>query len=104
MNSFEHWCLPAKIYAGYVIVMALLHAFTIPFMHTFFSVLVGACWVWILNWVCQKGYRWITWGLVAIPLLVEIPIFLKGVIVWIRSLRPTTKNISTEYIEEDGDQ
>jgi len=36
-------------------------------------------WTFILNWICKKGFKWVSWGLVVLPYLFAALVWLIGV-------------------------
>lgn len=71
-------CAPAKLYlviSAIAIIMALFNKFSMKSIlgKTLFILL----WTWILNFLCKKGYKTISWFLVLIPyILIAITMFL----------------------------
>jgi len=61
-------CAPAIVYLVLAVIALFVNSqfsFLSIFLHLFF---IGL-WTFILNWICNKGYKWISWLLVIIPYL-----------------------------------
>ena len=71
-------CLPAKIYvyiSFFAIVVSLFnHVNVIGIAMKIFFALI---WFFILNWLCEKGYKNLSWILVLLPYIMIAIIFLK---------------------------
>jgi hypothetical protein len=68
MQNFQKLCTPAKIYFAIAFIstiMSLFYGATI--MSSFWKLAFAAVWTFILGWLCKKGYRTISWFLVALP-------------------------------------
>lgn len=64
-------CTPAKLYA-------ILTMFSITgsiysgasLFQTMLSIIGGALWLFLLNWLCGKGFTWLSWFLVMFPFII----------------------------------
>jgi ABC-type multidrug transport system fused ATPase/permease subunit len=70
-KTFRKLCTPAKIYFGIAVIasiFALFRGFTLSvvYMKIFFAFI----WTYILSWLCNKGYSYISWFLVLLPYIV----------------------------------
>ena len=68
--SFSSICTPAQLYlvlSVIALIFGLMSKFSIStlFIKGFFILL----WTWILNWLCSKGYKTISWILVLLPFI-----------------------------------
>lgn len=74
------------------------------FIYSVIYVLFVALWTWILNLICNAGYKWISWVLVLLPLILFILIFFTDVVAILISMnkykhRPTMSTTPThKYI------
>lgn len=66
-------CTPAKLYA-------ILTMFSITgsiysgarLTQILWSIIGGALWLFLLNWLCGKGFTWLSWFLVMFPFIILI--------------------------------
>jgi hypothetical protein len=68
--DFSKYCTPAQLYLvlGAVgIIMGFLKNYGIWTLLTEAIFLV--IWAWVLNWLCSKGYKAISWILVLLPFI-----------------------------------
>jgi hypothetical protein len=69
-KDFKHLCTPAKIYFVLTIIGCIFMLFHNVNLLAIFSKLVFAfIWTVILNWICSKGYKIISWILVLFPFI-----------------------------------
>ena len=67
-TDFLRFCTPAKIYFALAVlscIVALFHK--IKFLAVFTKLVFAFIWTFILNWLCSKGYKTISWVLLLIP-------------------------------------
>jgi hypothetical protein len=67
-KEFSKLCTPAKIYfviAVLASIFALLSG--VKVMVVFFKLVFAFVWTFILAWLCDKGYKSISWFLVLLP-------------------------------------
>jgi hypothetical protein len=70
--EFSKYCTPAQLYlilGAIGIISAFFNKFSVETLltHTFFLVL----WAWVLNWLCSKGFKAISWILVLLPFIMS---------------------------------
>ncbi len=64
-------CTPARLYAILAIFSIVGTVFSgIPLFQILGSVIGSAIWVWLLNWLCSKGFTWLSWFLVVFPFII----------------------------------
>jgi len=75
--DFGNYCTPAQLYLilGVIgIVSALFNKFSIETLLT--KALFLVIWAWVLNWLCSKGFKAISWILVLLPFILVAFMFL----------------------------
>jgi hypothetical protein len=77
--SIKHLCTPASIYfwiSFISIVIMILKNFQImtAIVNLFFVFL----WTWVLNYLCSKGYKSVSWFLVLLPIIIFAFVILKN--------------------------
>jgi hypothetical protein len=72
-------CTPAVVYMVLSFLLILYSLFTLNvvwglsvWMWTLFHILVVLFWTFVLNAVCNYGYKWVSWVLVLLPIIVVI--------------------------------
>lgn len=71
-SLFQSLCLPSKVYfvlSVIAIIFSLMMGGVIAIHHLVHIVYV-VFWTWVLNLICRAGYKWISWVLVLVPLIV----------------------------------
>ena len=61
-------CSPAILYLVLAII-ALIFNFQYSILSVILHILFIGIWTFVLNWICSKGYKWVSWLLVLIPYL-----------------------------------
>jgi len=80
MSNFEFskYCTPAQLYlvlGAIGIVMGFFKNFSMKTLLT--KALFLVIWAWVLNWLCSKGFKAVSWLLVLLPyILVLFMVFL----------------------------
>ena len=71
MNTdFDKLCTPAKLYFALSILSCIIMLFNKNSIIAVFSKLIFAfLWAYILGWLCNKGYKTISWFLVLLPFI-----------------------------------
>ena len=63
-------CTPAKIYFVFSVLSCIIMLFNrIPFLNVFSKLVFAFIWTVILNWLCSKGYKMVSWILVLLPFI-----------------------------------
>jgi hypothetical protein len=71
MMDFLSDCTPAKLYAILAIFSAVGAIFGgIPIFQMLGSIIGSAIWIWLLNFLCSKGFTWLSWFLVVFPFII----------------------------------
>ena len=68
--EFSKYCTPAQLYLvlGVIgIIMAFFKNYSIQTLLT--NSLFLVLWAWVLNWLCSKGFKAISWILVLLPFI-----------------------------------
>ena len=70
-KDFSKLCTPAKVYFAIAIIACIIALFNSVSIYNVFVKLVFAfIWAFILGWLCDKGYKTISWVLVLLPYIV----------------------------------
>ena len=75
--EFEKYCTPAQLYLilGTIgIIAGFFNGFKIETLLT--NALFLVIWAWVLNWLCSKGFKAISWILVLLPYILVAFMFL----------------------------
>ena len=81
MSFLAKICPPALLYLVVSLVVVLLYIlqtadrFGIIFVNSVIYLLFVALWTWILNIICRAGYKWVSWVLVLLPIVLFILMF-----------------------------
>lgn len=69
MNTdFSKLCTPAKIYFAIAVIASVVALFSgVRVMAVVFKLLFAFIWTFLLGWLCQKGFRALSWFLVLLP-------------------------------------
>ncbi len=68
--EFSKYCTPAQLYlvlGAIGIIMGFLKNYSIETLFT--NALFLVIWAWVLNWLCSKGFKAISWILVLLPFI-----------------------------------
>uniref|UniRef100_A0A6C0HZI5 Uncharacterized protein n=1 Tax=viral metagenome TaxID=1070528 RepID=A0A6C0HZI5_9ZZZZ len=71
-------CAPAVVYLVLAII-ALVFNMRFSMVSILLHVAFIGLWTFILNWICSKGFKWVSWGLVVLPYLFAALVWLIGV-------------------------
>jgi hypothetical protein len=66
-------CTPAMVHlilSIFVIVGAVFAG--LPFFQILKSIITSAVWLFLLSWLCSKGFTWLSWFLVLFPFVIII--------------------------------
>ena len=74
MNTdFKSLCTPAKLYFVLTLISCIFMLFHNMNLLAIFSKLFFAfIWTYVLNWICKKGYKTISWFLVLLPFIMMV--------------------------------
>jgi len=72
MNAdFKSLCTPAKIYFAIAIVSCVFALFNhMSILAVFIKLIFAFLWTYVLGWLCEKGYKSVSWFLVLLPYVV----------------------------------
>ena len=79
VEPYNTICVPAQIHIVYLVIYIAVHVFSVPIMHSISTTVIGLALSWIINWICRRGYRWISWAVVIILFSVEVPPLLSDI-------------------------
>lgn len=67
-TDFSRLCTPAKIYFAIAVIASVIALFSgVRVMAVVFKLLFAFIWTFLLGWLCQKGFRALSWFLVLLP-------------------------------------
>jgi hypothetical protein len=70
-EAFNKLCTPAKIYFAIAVIMSIVELFNgIGILSISIKLVFAFIWTFILGWMCKKGYKSISWFLVALPYII----------------------------------
>jgi hypothetical protein len=70
-KEFSKLCTPAKIYFAIAVIASVVAlANGIGIMAVFVKLVFAFIWTYILAWLCDKGYKTISWFLVLLPYII----------------------------------
>jgi hypothetical protein len=70
-KDFSKLCTPAKIYFTIAVVASIIALFNhVTITAVFFKLIFAFIWTFILAWLCDKGYKSLSWFLVLLPYVV----------------------------------
>lgn len=73
MKDFSRLCTPAKIYFAIAVIATVIALFNgASIMMAFWKLVFAFLWTFILGWLCDKGYRSISWFLVLLPYIIIV--------------------------------
>ena len=78
MNTdFSKICTPAKIYFAIAVVASIVALFSgARIMMVAFKLFFAFIWTFILGWLCDKGFKTLSWFLVLLPyILIALAMF-----------------------------
>lgn len=72
MNTdFKSLCTPAKIYFAIAVVSFIFALFRkMSILAVFINLMFAFLWTYVLGWLCEKGYKSVSWFLVLLPYVV----------------------------------
>jgi len=72
-KMFSKLCTPAKIYFGIAVISSIIALFKgVTFGPILMKMIFAFFWTYVLGWLCNKGYKSISWFLVVFPYVVLI--------------------------------
>lgn len=68
MKDFSKLCTPAKIYFAIAVIATMFDLYNgASIMFAFWEIFFAFIWTFILGWLCDQGYKSISWVLVLLP-------------------------------------
>lgn len=75
--KFDSLCDPAKLYISLVLISVVFSLYnSLQVMSAIVQVLFALFWTFVLNWICQKGYKGVSWFLVLLPFILMVLVYL----------------------------
>jgi hypothetical protein len=72
-NSFSELCDPAKLYFVLVIISIIVGLFSgFQFLAIIVKLIFAFIWTVVLNWLCKKGWKTLSWILVLLPFILIV--------------------------------
>ena len=76
LDKFNKLCDPAKLYLFMVILFIVVGLFSkINILAIIIKLIFALIWTFVLNWLCKKGYKTVSWILVLLPFILLIIAF-----------------------------
>ena len=70
-KEFSKLCTPAKIYFAIAVIASLFALLSgVSILAVFVKLIFAFIWTFILSWLCQKGYKSLSWFLVLLPYII----------------------------------
>ena len=71
MKDFSKLCTPAKIYFAIAVIASIFALFSgVSVMAVFWKLVFAFLWTFVLGFLCDKGYKTLSWFLVLLPYIV----------------------------------
>lgn len=69
IKDFNNLCAPAKLYFALAVLATILELIyrSSTILVIFIKLVFSFIWTFVLNWICSKGYKTISWVLVLLP-------------------------------------
>jgi hypothetical protein len=68
LKDFSKLCTPAKIYFAIAVVGSIVALFNgVGVLAVGVKMLFAFIWTFLLGWLCSKGFKMLSWGLVLLP-------------------------------------
>ncbi len=76
MDKFNQLCNPAKLYFVLVVISIIVGLFSgFQFVALVLKLIFAFVWTVVLNWLCKKGWKTVSWILVLMPFIFIIIIY-----------------------------
>ena len=75
MSLEETWkglCTPAQIYAVLALIVIVGMAYKQQYGPIIAQAIFAALWTFVLGWICTKGWTWVSWVLVLLPVILAV--------------------------------
>jgi predicted PurR-regulated permease PerM len=71
MKDFSKLCTPAKIYFAIAVIATIVALFNgATVLAAIMKLVFAFIWTYILSWLCDKGYKSLSWFLVLLPYII----------------------------------
>jgi len=75
-NSFSQLCDPAKLYFVLVIISIIIGLFSgFHVLAIIVKLIFAFIWTMVLNWLCKKGWKTLSWILVLLPFILIVLVY-----------------------------
>jgi hypothetical protein len=75
-NSFSQLCSPAKLYFVLVIISIIIGLFSgFHVLAIIVKLIFAFIWTMVLNWLCKKGWKTLSWILVLLPFILIVLVY-----------------------------
>ena len=76
LDKFNKLCDPAKLYLVMVLFFIVVGLFSkINVLAIIIKLIFAFIWTFVLNWLCKKGYKTVSWILVLLPFILLLIAF-----------------------------
>jgi hypothetical protein len=76
-KDFSQLCTPSKIYFVIAVIACVIALFSgMGIVSVFVKLVFAFIWTFILNWLCNKGYKSLSWFLVLLPYVIILLAFI----------------------------
>jgi hypothetical protein len=76
LENFTKLCDPAKLYLVMVLFFILVGLFSkVNVLAIIIKIVFALIWTFVLNWLCKKGYKTVSWILVLLPFVLLVIAF-----------------------------
>jgi hypothetical protein len=70
-EEFSKLCTPAKIYFAITVIASIVMLFSgVSFISVFIKLIFAFIWAFVLGWLCNKGFKSLSWFLVLLPYII----------------------------------
>jgi hypothetical protein len=92
MSLEETWkglCTPAQIYAVLALIVIVGMAYKQQYGAIIAQAIFAALWTFVLGWICTKGWTWVSWVLVLMPVIIAV-----GFVIFIVVMGKSVSNLN----------
>ena len=95
-KDFSKLCTPAKIYFAIEVVASIIALFNgVGIFAVAVKLIFAFVWTFVLSWLCDKGYKSISWFLVLLPYII-IVLAMFGIYHVTRSQKQIMRNLQLQ--------
>lgn len=70
-KDFSKLCTPAKVYFAIAVFASIIALYNrVAFFSVFIKMVFAFIWTFVLGWLCDKGYKNLSWFLVLLPYII----------------------------------